>query len=331
MNILFCIVCFLLGSLIVYVVMQAKQEKIKEINRDNLEKYKIEESEAKKNLEISLEQAKNKVDSYYQILLAQTKESIAKKKLELEKEIKLTENQLVALQSCFDAKKVELAEKEQEIIKQKELNLDQKSKELDLDYQKKIEQTENDFKLKKESLQKEIDNLSSLRASLIEAQIREEEVKKKQDFYRIPISLDSQEDIQKLFLFSKECHNPQPLRKLIWSEFYLKPFGELSSRILGSEKVCGIYKITNLKNQKIYIGQSVDMKTRWSNHIKASLGIDSIAHSKVHDAMAEDGVWNFTFELLEKCSKDKLNEREKYYIDFYKSNLYGYNLTKGGS
>lgn len=47
--------------------------------------------------------------------------------------------------------------------------------------------------------------------------------------------------------------------------------------------------------------------------------------------MAEEGIWNFTFELLEECSRDKLNEREKYYIDFYKSNLYGYNLTKGGS
>ena len=331
MNILFCTGCFLLGALIVYAIMQSKREKIKEINRKNLEKYKEEESKAKINLEISLAQAKNKADSYYRILLAQTNEDIAKRKLELEKEIKSIESQLVALQSSFDAKKIKIEEKEQEIIKQKESDLNQRTKELNLSYQKKLELLENDFNLKRESLQKEINDLSSLRASLIEAQIREEEVKKKQDFYRIPISLESQEDIQKLFLFSKECHNPQLLRKLIWSEFYLKSFGELSSRILGSEKVCGIYKITNLKNQKIYIGQSVDMKTRWSNHIKASLGIDSIAHSKVHDAMAEDGVWNFTFELLEKCSKDKLNEREKYYIDFYKSNLYGYNLTKGGS
>ena len=235
------------------------------------------------------------------------------------------------LTATFDAKKAELFNKEKEELAQKDLRAQQKEETLNQLYQQKLEQLELDFKLKQSELQAEITNLSSLRASLIEAQKREEELQQKQDFYRIVLSIDEQEDIDRLLRFSKECHNPQPLRKLIWSEFYLKPFGDLADRILGREKVCGIYKITNLLNKKVYIGQSVDVKTRWSNHIKASLGIDSIAHSKVHDAMAQDGVWNFTFELLEKCDKSMLNEREKYYIGFYQSNLYGYNLTKGGS
>ena len=235
------------------------------------------------------------------------------------------------LTATFDAKKAELLRKEKEELAQKDLRAQQKEEDLNRLYQQKLEQLELDFKAKQSELQAEITNLSSLRASLIEAQKREEELQQKQDFYRIVLSIDKQEDIDKLLRFSKECHNPQPLRKLIWSEFYLKPFGDLADRILGREKVCGIYKITNLLNKKVYIGQSVDVKTRWSNHIKASLGIDSIAHSKVHDAMAQDGVWNFTFELLEKCDKSMLNEREKYYIGFYQSNLYGYNLTKGGS
>ena len=233
--------------------------------------------------------------------------------------------------ATFDAKRNELINKEKEELAQKDLRAQQKEEDLNRLYQQKLEQLELDFKLKQSELQAEITNLSSLRASLIEAQRREEELQQKQDFYRIVLSIDKQEDIDKLLRFSKECHNPQPLRKLIWSEFYLKPFGDLADRILGREKVCGIYKITNLLNKKVYIGQSVDVKTRWSNHIKACLGIDSIAHSKVHDAMARDGVWNFTFELLEKCDKSMLNEREKYYIGFYQSNLYGYNLTKGGS
>ena len=235
------------------------------------------------------------------------------------------------LTATFDAKKAELLRKEKEELAQKDLRAQQKEEDLNRLYQQKLKQLELDFKVKQSELQSEIANLSSLRASLIEAQKREEELQQKQDFYRIVLSIDEQEDIDKLLRFSKECHNPQPLRKLIWSEFYLKPFGDLADRILGREKVCGIYKITNLLNKKVYIGQSVDVKTRWSNHIKASLGIDSIAHSKVHDAMAQDGAWNFTFELLEKCDKSMLNEREKYYIGFYQSNLYGYNLTKGGS
>lgn len=183
----------------------------------------------------------------------------------------------------------------------------------------------------KSKLQSEIDNLSALRASLIEAQIREQKLKDEQDFYRIHLSIDAQEDIDKLLRFAKECHSQQPLRKLIWSEYFLKPFGEMAGRILGKDKISGIYKITNLKDNKIYIGQSTDIKTRWSNHIKAALKIDSIAHSRVHDAMGEEGIWNFTFELLEQCPKEKLNEREKYYIEFYQSNIYGYNKTTGGA
>lgn len=170
-----------------------------------------------------------------------------------------------------------------------------------------------------------------MRASLIEAQIREQKLKDEQDFYHIHLSADAQEDIDKLLRFAKECHSQQPLRKLIWSEYFLKPFGEMAGRILGKDKISGIYKITNIKDGKIYIGQSTDVKTRWSNHIKAALKIDSIAHSRVHDAMGEEGIWNFTFELLEQCPKEKLNEREKYYIEFYQSNVYGYNKTVGGA
>jgi hypothetical protein len=45
--------------------------------------------------------------------------------------------------------------------------------------------------------------------------------------------------------------------------------------------------------------------------------------------MQENGVWNYTFELLEECPKDKLNEREKFWIDLYQSNKNGLNVTKG--
>jgi hypothetical protein len=43
------------------------------------------------------------------------------------------------------------------------------------------------------------------------------------------------------------------------------------------------------------------------------------------------GVWNFTFEVLEECSKEELNEKEKKWIELYQSNTVGYNGTKGGS
>ena len=92
----------------------------------------------------------------------------------------------------------------------------------------------------------------------------------------------------------------------------------------------GIYKLTNTKNQKIYIGQAVDIGTRWKDHIKAGLGIDT-PNNMLYSAMMEDGVENFTFEVLEECGRSHLNDREKYYIAFYRSQEWGYNMSRGGA
>ena len=47
--------------------------------------------------------------------------------------------------------------------------------------------------------------------------------------------------------------------------------------------------------------------------------------------MQQQGLENFTFELLEECSKDELNEKEKFYIELYKSYDYGLNSTRGNN
>lgn len=69
---------------------------------------------------------------------------------------------------------------------------------------------------------------------------------------------------------------------------------------------------------------------RWKEHVKCGLGIDTPAN-KLYAAMQKYGVENFTFELLEDCPRAQLNEREKYYIDLYKTQEWGWNQTKGGS
>lgn len=47
--------------------------------------------------------------------------------------------------------------------------------------------------------------------------------------------------------------------------------------------------------------------------------------------MQQDGICNFTWELIEKCPSAELNEKEKYYIEFYLSKDYGYNSLAGNS
>ena len=64
--------------------------------------------------------------------------------------------------------------------------------------------------------------------------------------------------------------------------------------------------------------------------MKSVVGISTIADQTVHHIIAREGYWNWTIEPIIYCEKDKLNELEKYYIDFFKSNEWGFNKTKGG-
>lgn len=92
----------------------------------------------------------------------------------------------------------------------------------------------------------------------------------------------------------------------------------------------GIYKITNTLNDKCYIGQSIDIETRWAQHICE--GKRNTQKGKLYPAMFQDGIENFTFEVIEECSLNQeiLNERERHWIKFYNSFEDGYNSTIGG-
>ena len=87
---------------------------------------------------------------------------------------------------------------------------------------------------------------------------------------------------------------------------------------------CGIYKITNNITQESYVGQSVNIEKRFSEHKKAK---DNYA---IHRAIQKYGEDNFTYEIIEECKRENLSEREKYWINYYNTYYNGYNETKGG-
>lgn len=91
----------------------------------------------------------------------------------------------------------------------------------------------------------------------------------------------------------------------------------------------GIYKITNQINGKVYIGQSVRIKQRWSQHCAESTKGTTL----LYQAMRKYGIKNFSFEVIEECLPEQLNEREIYWIAYYDSfnKEKGYNMTPGGS
>lgn len=180
-----------------------------------------------------------------------------------------------------------------------------------------------------EQCRSELESIKSTRDAALAAILKEQEIKEKLSFYCLNATANELDDIKLLERIKKDLHNPRILSMLIWSTYFQKPMTTLCNNILGTETICGIYKITNQTNGLCYIGQSVDIATRWKNHAKAGLGIDTPAGNKLYKAMQDIGIWNFSWELLEQCPREELNIKEKYYIELYKSYEFGYNSNTG--
>ena len=179
------------------------------------------------------------------------------------------------------------------------------------------------------NVQKDLDKIRATRIAAQEATLKEKEIKEKLDFYCLHLSQEDLDDICTLERVKPNLHQPRILCMLIWSTYYQKPMTTLCNNVLGTNIVSGIYKITNQKTNECYIGQAVDVAKRWKDHAKCGLGIDTPANNKLYQAMKEYGLHNFSFELLENCSKENLNEKEQKYIDIYQSYDYDYNQNKG--
>lgn len=175
----------------------------------------------------------------------------------------------------------------------------------------------------------DIKTFKATREALIQANLRERELEDTISFHTITLSPQDISDIHTLERVKPSLAKPDILSKLIWSTYFLQNVTTLCNNVFGTNKVCGIYKITNINTKEVYIGQSVDCAERIKQHVKAGLGIDNKGTNKLYKAMQNDGVWNFSFELLEKCPREELDKKEKEYIAIYESDKFGYNSTKG--
>ena len=92
-----------------------------------------------------------------------------------------------------------------------------------------------------------------------------------------------------------------------------------------------IYKITNTKNNKVYIGQTIkkNVEERFQQH-RNNYNKPYFAKISLYKAIKKHGLKNFLFEEIEEIDNKKLDEREKYWISYYNSYYDGYNATLGG-
>lgn len=94
----------------------------------------------------------------------------------------------------------------------------------------------------------------------------------------------------------------------------------------------GIYMIRNNIDNKVYIGQSINLKRRINTH-KLKLRSGTHDNSYIQNSVDKYGYMNFEFSILEYCIEEDLDDKEKYWIARYDSmnRDNGYNRESGGN
>lgn len=97
------------------------------------------------------------------------------------------------------------------------------------------------------------------------------------------------------------------------------------------KKVCGIYKITNLVNNRAYIGQAIDIYQRWNRHKNDYNDSNKQSYNyPLYRAIRKYGLEKFNFSIIEQCCVSDLDKREQYWIAYFGTYGHGYNQTPGG-
>lgn len=320
---IFAVLGIAAGSLLTYFIIRPRLKKIQDDNQViQLKNSELQLTRTKLTEEISqLEKEKNSLNSKREELL----ESIDKTKEMADK------THEVIYQQSYDLMQSRL----EEAIKEEQDKYQMAKEDAEQSYLNLLTEQAQDFQVameeNKEQLDLLIETLDKYRSkadAAIEAARREEEKRLNEMKYRINISEEDLIEVNRLREIIPYFRNPRVLNKGIWEAYFRQPTSELVNRIIGTGVHTGIYRLVDLKNQKAYIGQAADLTKRLQQHIKCALGIDTPSNV-LYKTMIADGVENFTFEVLEECSRSELNEKEAYWINFYKTYDYGLNSTRG--
>lgn len=166
--------------------------------------------------------------------------------------------------------------------------------------------------------------------SVREPLLQYEKDKQAKLFYTIQLPEEYREDIEFLLTtVAAKVQHPDIISKLVWAE-YVKPYLDDTFKRIEIKAEPGIYKLTNLDSGKAYVGKSTDVKKRIADHFKSAVGCKAIADQVVHHEILKTGFWNWSIEVITYCDKEKLSELEKYYIEFFDTQTFGYNRNAGG-
>ena len=313
-EILFLILGVLIGAIVLYVVLKPKLQTVQKFDEDTAIKNEHLRAEL---LELSKEHS-----------------SLTAKKEEILSNIAALQKQAEESSNALYEKGYELANEKMsqaaETMSNKYREMEEAARQEYLDIledctysiQEKIQAKQTE--LAKVNIQ--LTDLTAKLTSAVEAAKRAEELRTKQDFYRLQLSQVDIDEIARLREVTPYLRDSELLNKVIWKVYYEKPYTDLIGRVVGTGVHTGIYKITNIENQMCYIGQAANIADRWKQHIKRGIGAETPTRNKLYPAMLELGVENFTFEIVEEVERSKLNDREDYWQEYFHAKDFGYSI-----
>ena len=286
-------------------------QRVQEQNKEEINQHqkKIEELKSQEKQEIdSLKNIVSRVreaqasanenaEQYYHQRLATIEEQV---KLEHEKLVQNFQKTKEALDNQYEQSKISKQQELDEFTQQCDNQIQEAQYQLD-------------------RIQKKVDSATEV-AKRAEAEQTEKE------FYRIHLSNEDIEEIKRIRSIEPYLRNKEPLNKIIWKYYYEKPVNEMIGRVIGPGTHIGIYKITEIESGKCYVGQSVDLSSRFKQHIKRGIGAETPTKNKLYPAMLAIGPENFTFEVIQECQKEELDSLEDEYQVFFHSIDFGYSI-----
>ena len=307
MTAIYCILSLIAGALIVYFVLRPKLKTVQELDKTT----------AEQNEELRLQLSS----------LMAKKETIIEALNDLEDQAKRSAEAAYQNNFALANQQFEIAaEQRSQQYQMEEANFQE-------EYLNTMSECANQFVAEIAAKRQELSNLNGQIADVklkidasVEAAKRAEEIRISAQFYKLNLSEEDIEEIHHLRTVIPFLRNQEPLNKVIWKVYYEKPTSDLVGRVIGSGIHTGIYKITNLENDMCYIGQAANLADRWKQHIKRGVGADTPTKNKLYPAMLSIGVENFSFEVIEECSRDLLDSREDYWQEFFKAKEFGYSI-----
>lgn len=332
------IVCLIIIGILGFKLFQKQK-----IDKHELETYRIEVEAAKQKM-LELNEAVREESAQYSRYAVKTSQEV----MQLDR----YKRELAQAREEYDRL---VGQKMDEINQLMEREKSQRYEELDSQfetqqnlYNEKLKNFVNDCITKENNLEAALTdkyNQVQERIALLEKTAQDAEIKytgllaplqlyeKEQQakiYYTIQLPEEFREDIDYLLtVVSMKVQHPDIISKLVWTT-YIKPYLDELCKRVDIRDEAGIYKITNVNSGKSYIGKSTNVKKRIQDHMKSVVGLSTIADQAVHHAILKEGFWNWTFEVITYCDKERLGELEKYYIDFFKTQEFGYNKREGG-